>query len=98
MSGGKNFCIPKTEFSHNEEEVHKALGLNTEEKDAALKLVSEAIKRAKISEMLEYIWSDNCESLSVKAKIYATFRLGMDVYSIILERALRSAGGEGGSG
>jgi hypothetical protein len=97
-ASGADVCLEGTEFLHDQEEVHRALGLSPEEKEEALRLVSEALKRAKISEMLEYIWSEKCGSLSTKGKIYATFRLGMDVYSIILERALKSAGGEKGSG
>ena len=94
MGDSGSLCLQKTDFLHQEEEVHKALGLSAEEKEAALRLVSEAVKRGRISEMLEYIWSDGCESLSFKGRIYATFRLGMDVYSMILERALKSVGGE----
>jgi len=89
-------CLPRTEFLHEEKEVHKALGLSPEEKNTAIGLVSEAVKRSRVSEMLEYIWSEKCNSLSIKGKIYATFRLGMDVYAIILERALKSSGGDRG--
>lgn len=63
----------------------------------AVKLVDDALRLRKVSEMVELIWSERCEGLSIQAKVYATLKLGMDIYRIILESMItqEEAGGRG---
>ncbi len=80
-------------MDHEKENLAEALGMTPEEKALASKIIDEALKKGRVSEMLEVIWSnEGCEAMSLQAKIYATFRLGMDVYRIILEDMLLRRG------
>ncbi|MDM7274949.1 MAG: hypothetical protein P3X22_002330 [Thermoprotei archaeon] len=88
-------CIERGSLNHEKENLVEALGMTPEEKVLASKILDEALKKGRISEMLEVVWSsEGCEAVSLQAKIYATFKLGMDVYRIILEDILLR-GGEG---
>jgi hypothetical protein len=94
-------CIDSSVFSHDSDSLAEALGVSEEERLKATKLVDEALKLRKVSEMVELIWSKRCDDLSVQAKVYATLKLGMDIYRIILESMLVERGGapvEGGEG
>lgn len=77
-------CLDKDKVRHDEEEIYKALGLSDDDKGKVDTIVNEALSKRKISEMLEHIWSEKCEELSLEARIYATFRLGMDIYSLLI--------------
>jgi hypothetical protein len=90
-------CIDRETFSHDSESLAEALGVSEEERLRAVKLVDDALRLRKVSEMVELIWSERCEGLSIQAKVYATLKLGMDIYRIILESmiAQEEAGGRG---
>lgn len=81
-------CIDREIFSHDSESLAEALGVNEEERLKASKIVDEALRLRRVSEMIEFIWSDMCNSLSTQAKVYATLKLGMDLYRIIIESML----------
>jgi len=81
-------CIDKRVFAHDSESLAEALGVSEEERLRASRLVDEALKLDKVSRMVELIWSDRCENLSTQAKVYATLKLGMDIYRIIIESML----------
>ncbi len=78
-------CIDSRKIDHDRPDIYEALGLSASEKDEVARVVGEAVKMRKVSEMLEYIWGDKCNELSLEARIYATLRLGMDLYAMVLE-------------
>jgi len=79
-------------FSHDSESLAEALGVSGEERLEALRIVEEALKLRRVSEMVELIWSVRCEGLSIQAKVYATLKLGMDIYRLILESIIAEEG------
>ena len=100
---GKDYCcLDKSLFSHDMEEVSRALGVSRDEEEAVKRIINEVLRgdgrRMRISEMIEYIWSSKCGELSLNARIYATFRLGMEVYGALIEGVIKSLEGAGGSG
>lgn len=89
-------CIDAGRIDHGKSDVYEALGLSAAERDEVVKVVNDALKMRRISEMLEYIWGGRCSDLSLEARIYATLRLGMDLYALILESILAKGESEGG--
>ncbi|MEB3774196.1 MAG: hypothetical protein GSR86_04640 [Desulfurococcales archaeon] len=90
-------CIDPGKLDHSREEIYEALGISGEAKEKISRVIEEALSRAKISEMIQHIWHDSCEDLTLEERIYATFRLGMDVYSLLLEAIIEKSG-EGDNG
>ncbi len=86
-------CIDRSVYSHDSDNLAEALGVSEEERLKAVELVSNALKLRRVSEMVELIWSERCEDLSVQAKVYATLKLGMDIYKIVLESMLAETEG-----
>ena len=89
-------CVDKSVFSHDLEDVSQALGLSKEEEEAIRRVINDVLRgdrRMKISEMIEYIWTSKCPDLSLNARIYATFRLGMEVYGILVQGIVESLAG-----
>lgn len=81
-------CIDKGVFVHDSDSLAEALGVSGEERLKATKVVEEALRLERVSKMIELIWSDRCENLSIQAKVYATLKLGMDIYRIVIESML----------
>ena len=89
-------CIEREAFSHDSESLAEALGVSEEERSRAVRLVDDALRLRKVSEMVELIWSERCGDLSIQARVYATLKLGMDIYRIILESMIaQETGGRG---
>jgi len=89
-------CIDTGKIDHDKPDIYEALGLSVSEKDEVARVVGEAVKMRKVSEMLEYIWSSKCGELSLEARIYATLRLGMDLYAMVLESVIAKREAETG--
>ena len=89
-------CIDVGRIDHEKTDIYEALGLEASDRDMVVKIVDEAIKMRRVSEMIEYIWGRRCGDLSLEARIYATLRLGMDLYAMVLESVISSRGAEKG--
>jgi len=85
-------------FRHGEKEVYAALGLTREEADEVNEMILRIMREEKlVSKVLEKIWDpENCD-LTLNQRIYATFRLGVEVYNLVISEvlALVLPGGEG---
>ncbi|MEM0366593.1 MAG: hypothetical protein QXR02_02935 [Acidilobaceae archaeon] len=84
-------CIDKNIFKHDNDNLADAIGVSSEEKIIVSRIVDDALKLRRVSEMIELIWSSECLNLTTQGKVYATFRLGIEVYRIIVEGMLREA-------
>ncbi len=90
-------CV-SIKFKHEEKEVYAALGLSKEEAERVNDMLIKMMKEEKlVSRVLEKIWDpENCD-LPVNQRIYATFRLGVEVYNLVISEVLAIvlSGGEG---
>lgn len=85
-------------FNHGEKEVYMALGLSKDEADMVNDMILKMMKEEKlVSKVLEKIWSEEGCNLSINQRIYATFRLGVEVYNLVISEVLAIvlSGGEG---
>ncbi len=83
-------CIDSEKLDHGKGEIYEALGLARDDKDKVEKVLQEAINRRRISEMIEHIWVSKCGDLTLEEKVYATFRLGMEIYALLLDAVIKS--------
>ncbi len=90
-------CI-KVSFKHDEKEVYAALGLTREDAERINEMLLKLMREEKlVSKVLEKIWDpENCD-MEVNQRIYATFRLGVEVYNLVISEVLSIvlSGGEG---
>ncbi len=93
----ENGCV-RLAFRHEEKEVYAALGLSREEAERINEMLLKLMREEKlVSKVLEKIWDpENCE-MEVNQRIYATFRLGVEVYNLVISEVLSIvlSGGEG---
>ena len=84
-------CIPRNTFKHSKKEIWAALGLDKKEADEVKRLINEFLEEEKvISRIIEKIWGDGECRLTLQARIYATFMLGVEVYDMILVNVMKS--------
>lgn len=100
MSGGYegSCCLEKSVLRHEEDNIGRALGLSEEEVKKVREFVdSISSRRLRVSQLLEVIWTNECTSLKLEQKIYATFLLGVNLYgSLVRDYLIRAAGVQGG--
>lgn len=86
-------CVPRDTFKHDRKEVWAALGLDRDEADEVKNLINKVLEEERlVSRIMERIWGEGGCRLSLQAKIYATFLLGVEVYELILVNVMKSVG------
>ncbi|MCE4610140.1 MAG: hypothetical protein F7C36_07185 [Desulfurococcales archaeon] len=86
----KNCFIDKELFNHDEEELYRALGIDDDEKDLVDDFIEKILgEKTRLSELLESIWSQECDKLSLPGRVYATVRIATEIYSMYLETIAR---------
>ncbi len=86
----ENCCIDKELFNHDEGELYKALGIGDDEKDLVDDFIEKILgEKTKLSELIESIWSEECDKFSLPGRVYATVRIATEIYSMYLETIAR---------
>ncbi len=82
----KDCCLEKEVLDHSQEELYKALGLSDDEKETIDEIIDKILgEKTKLSELIESIWIDYCQQLSLPGRVYATMRIATEVYAMYLE-------------